>query len=238
MTPRANVAPIVANRLLDRLPRIERERLVAACEEVELVESRVLCERGDRIDHVYFPIDSFISLITPIDHHAGFEVGMIGLEGMLGVSFVLGIDVSPQRALVQGSGSALRMKTAAFRHELARSEPLHRLLDRYLYVLMFQLAQTGACTRFHLLEARVARWFLMSHDRAPGDSFHLTQEYLGYMLGMRRVGITKAAGALQKRNLISYKRGMITILDRAGLEAAACSCYRIDCDAYTDILDR
>jgi CRP-like cAMP-binding protein len=228
--------PAAANRLLAHLPSIDRERLIARCDAVDLVESVVLYERGDRIDHVHFPIDGFISLITPMDRQTGLEVGMVGLEGMHGISVVLGVDIAPQRALVQGSGSALRMDIAVFRRELARSAALRRLLHRYVYVLMSQMAQTGACTRFHLLEARVPRWLLMTDDRAPGAAFHLTQEYLGYMLGTRRVSITQAASALQERGLISYTRGIITILDRAGLEAASCACYRIDRDTYTSVL--
>ena len=236
MSSRANAPPVPANHLLACLSPVEWKRLTAHCDEVDLVESDVLCERGDRIDHVYFPIGSFISLITPIDDRAGFEVGMVGCEGMHGISLVLGVDVAPQRGLVQGSGSALRMDAAAFRSELARSASLRRLLDCYVYVLMSQMAQAGACTRFHLLEARVARWLLMTHDRACSNEFHLTHEFLAFMLGMRRVGITKAAGKLKNKKLISYSRGNITILNRAGLEAASCSCYRIDRDIYTSTL--
>jgi CRP-like cAMP-binding protein len=236
MPPSAIAQPVAANHLLTCLPGIDRRRLMAQCEQVELIESEVLSERGDRIEHVYFPASGFISLITPIDQQAGFEVGMVGLEGMCGSSLVLGVDISPQRALVQGGGSAWRIKAGSFRRQMARSASLRRLLNRYVYVLMVQMAQAGACTRFHLLEARVARWLLMTHDRAPGDTFHLTQEFLGYMLGMRREGITAAAGALQKRKLITYSRGTITILDQAGLEAASCPCYRIDRDAYTGML--
>ena len=163
-------------------------------------------------------------------------MGLVGREGMLGISLALGVTIAPQRALVQGSGSALRMSAAAFRRELAQSKSMRRVLDRYLYVLMCQLAQTGACTRFHRLEPRLARWLLMSHDRTIGDTFHLTHEFLAFMLGMRRVGITVAAGALQKMGLISYVRGAITICDRAGLEAAACACYRIDRESYARLL--
>ncbi|MEP7097331.1 MAG: Crp/Fnr family transcriptional regulator [Dokdonella sp.] len=236
MSSRSTAQAPPANRLLECLSRSDRQRLIAQCDEIELVESHVLCEPGDRIRHVYFPIGGFISLITPIDQNAGFEVGLVGCEGVLGVSLVLGVAVAPQRALVQGAGSALRMPAAAFRRELAHSASLRRVLDRYLYVLMCQLAQTGACTRFHLLEPRLARWLLMSHDRTSGDSFHLTHEFLGFMLGMRRAGITVAAGALQKLDLISYVRGAITIRDRAGLEAAACPCYQIDCESYARML--
>ncbi len=238
MPTRAIKAPPASNRLLGRLPRIERNRLIAQCDQVHLQESDVLEERGERIRHVYFPVDSFVSLITPVDDHAGFEVGIVGSEGMLGISLALDVDVAPQRALVQGSGSALRMTKTAFTSELKGSAPLRRLLDRYLYVLMSQSAQAGACTRFHLLEARLARWLLMTHDRSPGNEFHLTQEFLGYMLGMRRVGINKAARALQAMGFISYSRGTISVLDRAGLEAAACECYHIDCDAYATVLGR
>ena len=236
VSSRANATPIAANRLLNCLQRIDRQHFIAQCEEVHLVDSEVLCERGDRIDYAYFPIEGYISLITPIDYQAGFEVGMVGLEGMHGISISLGVDIAPQRALVQGAGSALRLTTATFRRELGRSASLHRVMDRYTYVLMSQMAQVGACTRFQLLEARLPRLLLMAHDRTPGDTFHLTQEFLGYMLGMRRVGVTHAARALQNKELITYARGTITILDRGGLEAAACACYRIDRDAYTGVL--
>ena len=223
------------NHLLASLTRADRQRLIAHCDTVDLVESEVLNEPGDRIRQVYFPIDSFISLITPIDA-SGFESGLVGWEGMHGVSLVLGIDTAVQRGLVQGPGSALRMSAAAFRRELARSVPLQRVLNRYLYVVMCQLAQSGACTRFHRIEERLARWLLMSHDRAPGDQFHLTHEFLAYMLGVRRGGITVAAGVLQKHGLITYVRGTITVMHRKRLEAASCACYQIDRDTYDSLL--
>jgi CRP-like cAMP-binding protein len=228
-------SPPAGNHLLSCLTRADRKRLIAQSEAIDLIESDVLCHAGDRIRHVYFPIDSFVSLITPIGE-SGFESGLVGPEGVFGISLVLGVDISPQRGLVQGPGSALRMPAAAFRRELARSLPLRRVLDRYLYAVICQLAQSGACTRFHVIEARLARWLLMSHDRSPGDQFHLTHEFLAYMLGVRRGGITVAAGALQKRKLITYVRGNITILDRAGLEAASCACYRIDRETYARML--
>lgn len=229
--------PAVANRLLARLSNVQRQRLLAQCERVDLPESTLLCEPGDRVRHVYFPIDSFISLITLLDDGAAFETGLVGSEGMLGISLALGVDIAPQRALVQGGGSALRMPAAAFRRELVQNPSFRSLLNRYLYVLMCELAQTGACTRFHLIDARLARWLLMSHDRALGDEIHLTHEFLAYMLGVRRVGITTAAGELKARNLISYTRGVITIRDRAGLEAASCECYRVGRDTYARMLD-
>jgi CRP-like cAMP-binding protein len=230
------VRPATANRLLAALPARDRKHLLAGCEEVMLPFGRVLCEAGAPIRHVYFPTDSFVSHVAPIDGIARLEVGLVGDEGMVGISLTLGVDASPLQALVQGSGPAWRMSAEPFRRELARSLPLQRGLDRYLYVVMTQLAQTAACTRFHLVEARLARWLLMTQDRAHSDVFALTHEFLAYMLGVRRVGVTNAAGALQRRNLISYARGRIAVRDRMGLIAVACDCYRTDLATYSRIL--
>jgi hypothetical protein len=186
--------------------------------------------------YVFFPTSSFISLITPINGKGSLEVGLVGSEGMLGSSLVLGVNVAPQRALVQGSGSALRIKTAPFCRELTRSLALRRAINRYLYVTLCQVALSAVCTRFHVVEARLARWLLMTGDRAHSDKFFITQEFMSYMLGVRRVGVTAAAGVLRTRKLIHYNRGQISILDRRGLRAAACSCYTEGKDAYTRIL--
>lgn len=234
MLPNQNVSP--ANLLLSALPHKDRLRFLEGCEQVELVSADILAEPGERIGHVYFPTESFISLVTAIDGRARLEVGLIGNEGMLGISLLLGVNAAPLHALVQGAGSALRMSTETFRRELAQSPALQQTLKHYLQVVMEQFAQTAACTHFHFVEARLARWLLMTQDRAHSNELHVTQEFLACMLGVRRVGVTKAATALQKRKLISYHRGDITILDRGGLEAASCSCYETDKATYARVM--
>jgi CRP-like cAMP-binding protein len=225
------------NRLIAALPSKDRARLLASCDDVELEFAHTLVEPGGRIRHVYFPTNgSYISMMIPVDGAAGLEVGLVGNEGMLGVSLVLGIDVSPLRALVQGDGRALRMSATAFKRELQASAALQKELNRYLYVLMTQLAQSAACMRFHLIEARLARWLLMTQDRSRTDRFRITHAFLAWMLGVRRAGVTKAARALQARGLLTYKHGNVTVLNRPGLESAACACYQADRTLYRSVL--
>jgi CRP-like cAMP-binding protein len=200
--------------------------VIATCERIELEFADVLCESGERIEHVYFPVESFISLITTLDDRNQLEVGIVGDEGMFDVSLVLGIKVASHRAVVQGAGLALRMTTATFARHLNKHPLFQKELHRYVYVLMQQLALTAACSHYHDTSARLARWLLLTCDRAHADHFRLTHEFLAYMLGVRRVGITEAATALQKRGLIEYRRGQIVILNGPGLQKAACSCYR------------
>ncbi|MGZ4998493.1 MAG: Crp/Fnr family transcriptional regulator, partial [Methylobacter sp.] len=191
---------------------------------------------GEIIPYVYFPTEGFISLMAPINGGENLEVGMIGNEGMFGITLMQGVDVAPFHTLVQGAGSAMRISAPSFLRELEQSHALQLVLKRYLYVSMSQLAQRAVCTRFHVVEARLARWLLMTQDRAQSDTFHATHSLMAYLLGVRRVGITEAANSLQKQKLINYQRGDITILDRTGLETASCGCYRIDNEAYERIL--
>jgi CRP-like cAMP-binding protein len=233
--PSTQVVP-ATNRLLGAVPPRDREQWLANCEEIELIFAEVLYRPGELISHVYFPTGSYISLMTPINGATGLEVRLIGNEGMLGSTLILGVDVAPFHARVLGAGPALRMTAPSFLRELEQLPALQLDLKRYLYVSMSQLAQTAACTRFHVVEARLASWLLMTQDRAHSDHFHVTHELMDHILGVRRVGITKAANSLLKQKLISYRRGDVTILDRIGLEDASCGCYGADKETYDGLL--
>ncbi|PAU77993.1 Crp/Fnr family transcriptional regulator [Halomonas salipaludis] len=222
--------------MLDELLPSEHATFVAACEVVELSFGERLIEPGALVEHVYFPLDSFISLIVGHEGDKWLEVAMAGREGMVGESLLLGVEEFPLCALVQGSGLALRMDAACFRRMMLRFPALQQRLQRYLYVVMVQLAQTAACTHFHQVEARLARWLLMTQDRASSSTLQLTHEFLAGMLGVRRAGVTSAALALQHRDLISYHRGNIIVLDREGLINASCGCYRADRALYDQVL--
>ena len=224
MSPARRDGP-ATNRLLAALPRKDRQRLLPALEAVTLTLGDVLYDPGERLRHVYFPDDSVISLLSAVEDRELLEVGMVGREGMAGLSVFMGVKESRSRGLVQGTGGARRMTAAALRREVGAGGVLNKLLLRYTHSLLTQVSQSAACNRFHPVNARLARWLLMTHDRIVGDEFRLTQEFLSHMLGVRREGVTLAAGELQKRKLINYSRGRLRILDRAGLEAVSCKCY-------------
>jgi CRP-like cAMP-binding protein len=221
----------VKNRLLELLPNADRERLLAACRPVELKVGEILREPGQSITEVYFPTAGCISLIAP-SQSSSLEVAVIGEEGVLGVSVALGINVSSQRARVNAAGSAWRIGAAPFCLLFDSNPRLSRLMCRYVYVVMAQLSQTAVCTNFHDVTARLARWLLVTGDRTHSDDFNATQELISAMLGVRREGVSVAASLLQKRKLIRYARGHVSIVDRAGLEAAACACYPAARNAY------
>jgi CRP-like cAMP-binding protein len=216
---------MIENYLLAALPGKDQAQLLTLLEPLELRFGDLLYAQGEVIEHVYFPGRALVSLLVTAHGHPPLEVGLIGPEGVVGLSAALGAVTSSIAALVQGTGSALRMPVVAFRHSLQRSPALQQGLQRYTEALMAQVSQTAACNRFHLTEERLARWLLMSSDRLALETFHMTHEFLGHMLGVRRVGVTEAAQSLQKRSLIRYHRGEVHIIDRQGLEAAACNCY-------------
>jgi CRP-like cAMP-binding protein len=215
----------VPNRVLASLPKSTYRALLPGLAPATLAFGHVLYEPDTRMQHVYFPSDCLVSLLTVADRHFALEVGMVGHEGMVGVALALGVTVSPVRALVQGGGSAMRMSSGRFASVLRRSPALQDGLHTYIHELMSQISRTAACNRFHVVQARLARWLLMTRDRVGSDRFRMTHEFLAAMLGVRRVGVTEAASALQRRKLIEYSRGSIEILDGAGLQAVSCSCY-------------
>ena len=219
--------PAIQNELLAAMSRKTYDALAPALTPVTLVFGEVLYEAHAPMAHVYFPCESMVSLLLPVENHIDIEVGLVGREGMLGASLSLGIARSPVKGLVQGAGSALRLSATRFRRELAQNPALQRAVNRYVHSLMQQITQTAACNRFHVVEARLARWLLMTRDRMRSSKFRMTHEFLSHMLGVRRVGVTEAASSLQRQKLIEYTRGNIRILDERGLEAACCGCYGI-----------
>jgi hypothetical protein len=203
---------------------------------VALVKSQVLYEAGDDILHIHFPTSAFGSQISTVEGHDALHAEMVGHEGAFGYELAFDVDKAPLRTLVHGAGMAWRLTARSLKEELARSAALKRVLNRYLCVLLIQTRRSSACNHLHLIEERLARWLLTIQDCARSPNLVLTHEQLSRMLGVRRVGITNAATALQARELIEYRRGVITITDRAGLEAAACGCYRANRLAYKDLM--
>lgn len=216
-----------ANRLLAALPAKEYERLLPKLNQIPLIYSENIYEPGEVVRYVYFPTSGIISLLAVVEKHSTLEVGIVGNEGVVGLSVFFGVETSNSRALVQGTGAAMRMKATDFYKESLKGGALTRILQRYTHSLLTQVSQSAVCYRFHLVEARLARWLLMMHDRMERDEFKITQEFLSNMLGVRREAVNKAASAFQQKEIISYNRGNVAVNNRAKLEAAACDCYNI-----------
>jgi CRP-like cAMP-binding protein len=229
-------APAPRNRLLAAVPPGDLARLWPRLQPVELALRQVLHAPEEPVTAVYFPESGYISRLAPMDDGDSAEVGLIGPEGLDGLAVLLGGDSDSFETMVQAPGTALRIDATAFREELDRTPSLRTVLHRYALAHFEQVARSAACNGRHVIEQRLARWLLMGHDRVEGDEFPMTHEFLSMMLGVRRAGITVAAGALQKAGLIRYERGRMRITDRPGLEAAACECYGIARRAYDRLL--
>ena len=224
------------NLLIESLPSHDKSRLLALCEHHDLIAGDVLCQPGEEMRHVYFPLAGTVSLIASTIDGQGLEVGIVGREGMLGAQFIFASPVPTLRATARGAGAARRVEAGAFNAELARSPALQLGLSRCLAVLMGQLSASAACLHFHTVRARLARWMLLALDRTSGANLSITHKELGRLLGVRRVSITDAACVLQRLGLIEYKRGTLSVTDRSGLEMAACCCYESDRRAYVESL--
>ena len=217
----------VRNRLLAALPAEEYKRLAAHLEPVSLTLSQVLFRAGDRTEYAFFPGSAIISLLTDLSEGFGIEVGLVGQEGMAGVSVVLEAETESKVATVQGEGTAMRIKASALREEMKRGGRLQTFLLQYTHALMSQISQSVVCNIRHKVEGRLARWLLMYQDRTESDDLTLTHEFISNMLGIRRSSVSEVAGKLQQAGLIGYRRGHIRILNRGGLEEITCECYPV-----------
>jgi CRP-like cAMP-binding protein len=234
LNPRLNEP--VANRLLAALPPEEYERLLPQLQEVSFSLGQVVYEFGGQLDYVFFPTDSIVSLLYTMENGTSAEMGLTGNDGVVGIALFMGGGTMPNRAVVQSAGSAIRMKAKVLQDEFALGGKFQQLLLRYTQALITQISQTAVCNRLHSVEQQLCRWLLLSHDRIPSDELIMTQELIADMLGVRREGVTVAAGRLQDSGAISYVRGRITILDREKLEETVCECYRVVKDEFDRLL--
>ena len=236
MSTSADTLEPAGNRLLAMLPQEEYERLRPHLEQVSFALGEVVYESGGQMNYIYFPTNAIISLLYMMENGASAEMGVAGNEGLVGIALFMGGNTVPNRAVVQSAGEALRMKATVLQAEFARGGTFQRLLLRYTQALMTQMSQTAVCNRLHTVGQQLCRWLLLSRDRLNTDELVMTQELIANMLGVRREGVTAAAGRLQEQGLISYVRGRISILDRRGLEEAVCECYRVVKDEYDRLL--
>ena len=234
-TDAAKFAP-TQNRLLAALPREEYEHILPHLGHVSFKLGEVVYESGGQMEHIYFPTTAIVSLLYMMENGSSAEMGMAGKEGLIGVALFMGGNTMPNRAVVQSAGGAVRMRAQVLRDEFARGAAFQHLLLRYTQALLTQMSQTAVCNRLHAIEQQLCRWLLLSHDRLDADELVMTQELIANMLGVRREGVTTSAGNLQKQGLISYVRGRIRILDRRGLEASVCECYKVVKDEYDRLL--
>jgi len=233
MTPTADPRQ---NRLLAALPETEWVRWEPQLELVDMPLGKVIYEPGNRLTHVYFPTDSIVSLLYVMEDGGSAEIAMVGLEGIVGISIFMGGESTPSRAVVQSAGQAYRLKAHLMLQEFNRAGPVLHLLLRYTQALITQMSQTAVCNRHHALDQQLCRWLLLSLDRLPSNELLMTQELIANMLGVRREGVTEAAGHLQRAGLISYQRGRIKVLDRPGLEQRTCECYAVVKQEYDRLL--
>ncbi|HXC39957.1 MAG TPA: Crp/Fnr family transcriptional regulator [Burkholderiales bacterium] len=215
------------NHLLAALPADDFERLAPHLELATLKLGDALYESGERLQHVYFPTTSIVSLLYVMEDGSSAEIAIVGNEGILGISLFMGGESTPSRAVVQSAGQAYRLKAHLLKQEFNRAGPVLHLLLRYTQALITQMAQTAVCNRHHSVEQQLCRWLLLSLDRLSSNELAMTQELIANMLGVRREGVTEAAGNLQRANMIRYSRGRITVLDRPGLEQHVCECYAV-----------
>ena len=222
-----------SNRLLSALPADVQQRLQPNLEPVHIELGQVIYEPHEALSHVYFPKTAIVSLLYTMENGTSAEIGVVGCDGVVGIAVFMGGDTTPNRAVVQSAGDALRLELKYFREEFRRVGALHRALLLYTQALLTQMSQTAVCNRLHSVEQQLCRWLLLSHDRLEADELIMTQELIANMLGVRREGVSVAAHRLQAAGLIRYRRGHITVVDRAGLERAVCECYQVvktECD--------
>jgi CRP-like cAMP-binding protein len=235
-TPTQSMSP-VENRLLAALPEAELELLLPYLEPVSLMLGQVIYESGGQMSHVYFPTNSIISLLYLMENGATAEIGVTGYEGMVGIALFMGGQTTPNRAVVQSAGYTYKMEAKVLQAEFMKGGTFQQILLRYTQALITQISQTAVCNRLHSVEQQLCRWLLLSYDRLHSDKLVMTHTLIANMLGVRREGITIAAKQLQKRGVIAYVRGTITLLDRPGLEATVCECYRVVKNEYARLLD-
>ena len=224
------------NHLLAVLSNSDSRRLFAFLEPVHLPLGKVLYESGATMNHVYFPTTAIVSMLYVMENGSSAEIAVVGNDGIVGIALFMGGETMPNRAVVQSEGHAFRLPGTVLKQEFARSGGFQHLLLRYTLALLSQMSQTAVCNRHHSVDQQLCRWLLLSLDRLPSNELSMTQELIANMLGVRREGVTEAAGKLQKAELISYSRGVITVLDRPGLEKRVCECYQVVKDEFSRLL--